>query len=82
VVGPSIQADVIDYDERATGERKEKTEWHRIVVFNENLVRVIENYVKKGSKIRVRVSASMPTPVSLTASMTWGPGGTPTWARA
>jgi single-strand DNA-binding protein len=39
--------------DKATGERKEKTEWHRIVVFNENLVRVIENYVKKGSKIYV-----------------------------
>jgi single-strand DNA-binding protein len=39
--------------DKATGERKEKTEWHRVVVFNENLVRVIENYVKKGSKIYI-----------------------------
>ena len=34
-----------------TGERKEKTEWHRVVVFNEGLIGVIENYVKKGSKV-------------------------------
>jgi single-strand DNA-binding protein len=39
--------------DKATGERKEKTEWHRVVVFNENLVKVIENYVKKGSKIYI-----------------------------
>jgi single-strand DNA-binding protein len=39
--------------DKATGERKEKTEWHRVVVFNENLIKVIENYVKKGSKIYI-----------------------------
>lgn len=33
------------------GERKEKTEWHKVVVFNENLVRVARDYLKKGSKI-------------------------------
>lgn len=38
---------------KQTGERQEKTEWHRIVCFNENLTRVIEAYVKKGSKIFV-----------------------------
>jgi single-strand DNA-binding protein len=41
------------WKDRATGEKKEKTEWHRIVVFNEGLVSVIKNYVKKGSKIYI-----------------------------
>ena len=35
--------------DKATGERKEKTEWHQIVIFNENIVKVAENYLKKGS---------------------------------
>jgi len=39
--------------DRASGERKEKTEWHRVVVFNENIVKVCENYLKKGAKIYV-----------------------------
>jgi single-strand DNA-binding protein len=39
--------------DKATGERKEKTEWHRVVVFNENLCKVVEQYVKKGSKLYV-----------------------------
>ena len=39
------------WKDRNTGERREKTEWHRVVVFNEGLVGVIENYVKKGSKV-------------------------------
>ena len=39
--------------DRSTGERKEKTEWHRIVVFNDNIVKVVENYVKKGSTVYV-----------------------------
>lgn len=37
--------------DKATGERKEKTEWHRVVIFNEGLCRVVEQYVKKGSKV-------------------------------
>ena len=37
--------------DRNTGERKEKTEWHRVVVFNEGLCKVIEQYLKKGSKV-------------------------------
>jgi single-strand DNA-binding protein len=41
------------WKDRATGEKKEKTEWHRIVVFNEGLVRVIKDYVKKGSKLYI-----------------------------
>ncbi len=39
--------------DKATGERKEKTEWHRIVIFSEPLCRVVEQYLKKGSKIYV-----------------------------
>lgn len=37
--------------DKATGEKKERTEWHRVVVFSEGLVNVIKNYVKKGSKL-------------------------------
>jgi single-strand DNA-binding protein len=37
--------------DRASGERKEKTEWHRVVVFNENIVKVCEQYLRKGAKI-------------------------------
>ena len=39
--------------DKASGERKEKTEWHRVVIFNENLCRIAEQYLKKGSKIYV-----------------------------
>jgi len=39
--------------DRQSGERKERTEWHRVVIFNDNLVKVVENYVKKGSKVYV-----------------------------
>jgi single-strand DNA-binding protein len=42
-----------NWRDRATGERKERTEWHRVVVFNERLVDVIEKYVKKGSKLYI-----------------------------
>src|SRR6202521_5838108 len=37
--------------DKATGERKEKTEWHRVVIFNEGLCKVAEQYLKKGAKI-------------------------------
>src|SRR3954466_2270368 len=37
--------------DKATGERKEKTEWHRVVIFNEQLCRIAEQYLKKGSKV-------------------------------
>ncbi len=37
--------------DKATGERKEKTEWHRVVIFNDNIVKVAENYLKKGSTV-------------------------------
>jgi single-strand DNA-binding protein len=39
--------------DKATGERKEKTEWHRVVIFNENLAKIAESYLHKGSKIYV-----------------------------
>jgi single-strand DNA-binding protein len=39
--------------DKSSGERKEKTEWHRVVVFSEPLCKVIEQYVKKGSKLYV-----------------------------
>lgn len=41
------------WNDRASGERKEKTEWHRIVIFNDRTADVAEKYVKKGSKIYV-----------------------------
>ncbi|MEO8113724.1 MAG: single-stranded DNA-binding protein, partial [Phenylobacterium sp.] len=37
--------------DRSSGERKEKTEWHRVVIFNDNLVKVAESYLRKGSKV-------------------------------
>lgn len=37
--------------DKTTGEAKEKTDWHRVVVFNENLCKVIEQYVKKGAHV-------------------------------
>ena len=39
--------------DKATGERKEKTEWHRVVIFNENIAKVAEQYLRKGSKVYV-----------------------------
>ena len=39
--------------DKTTGERREKTEWHRVVIFNENIGKVVEQYCKKGSKIYV-----------------------------
>ncbi len=42
-----------NWKDKATGEKKEKTEWHRISVTNEALVNVVEAYVTKGSKIYI-----------------------------
>jgi len=39
--------------DKNTGERKEKTEWHRVVIFNEGLCKVVEQYVKKGAKVYI-----------------------------
>lgn len=46
------------WTDKSTGEKREKTEWHNCVVFNEPLVKLIEQYVKKGSKIYVEGSNS------------------------
>ena len=42
-----------NWRDKATGERKEKTEWHRVVIFNENLAKVAEQYLRKGSKVYI-----------------------------
>ena len=41
------------WKDRMSGERKEKTEWHRVVVFNKNLADVCEKYLRKGSKVYI-----------------------------
>ncbi len=42
-----------NWRDKNTGERREKTEWHRVVIFNENLAKVAQSYLKKGSKVYV-----------------------------
>ena len=42
-----------NWKDKNTGEKKEKTEWHRVVVFNEGLVNVVQQYLKKGAQIYV-----------------------------
>ena len=41
------------WKDKSSGERKEKTEWHRIVIFNEGLVNVVQQYVKKGANVYI-----------------------------
>ena len=41
------------WKDKSTGERKEKTEWHRVVIFNEGLVNIVQQYLKKGANIYV-----------------------------
>jgi single-strand DNA-binding protein len=41
------------WKDKATGEKKDKTEWHRVVIFSQGLVGIIKNYVKKGSKVYI-----------------------------
>jgi len=41
------------WKDKSTGERKEKTEWHRVVIFNEGLVEVAKRYLNKGSKLYI-----------------------------
>ena len=41
------------WKDKNTGEKKQKTEWHRVVVFNEGLVNVIQQYLKKGSQVYI-----------------------------
>jgi len=42
-----------NWRDKASGERRERTEWHRVVIFNENLVGVAERFLKKGSKVYI-----------------------------
>ncbi|HEY5107362.1 MAG TPA: single-stranded DNA-binding protein [Caulobacteraceae bacterium] len=42
-----------NWRDRTSGERKEKTEWHRVSIFNDNLVKIAENYLRKGSKVYI-----------------------------
>ena len=42
-----------NWKDKSTGERKEKTEWHRIVIFNEGLVNVVQQYLKKGANVYI-----------------------------
>jgi len=42
-----------NWKDKNTGERREKTEWHRVSVFSEGLIRVVQSYVKKGSKLYI-----------------------------
>ena len=42
-----------NWKDKNTGEKKEKTEWHRVVIFNEGLVNVVQQYVKKGAQIYI-----------------------------
>ena len=42
-----------NWKDRASGERRERTEWHRVVIFNENLVQVAERFLKKGAKVYI-----------------------------
>ncbi len=42
-----------NWKDKSTGERREKTEWHSVAIFNEGLVRVAEQYLKKGSKVYI-----------------------------
>lgn len=44
------------WKDKSTGEKKEKTEWHRIAVFSQGLVNVVKNYVRKGSKLYIEGS--------------------------
>ena len=41
------------WKDKNTGEKKEKTEWHRVVIFNEGLVNVVQQYVKKGAQVYI-----------------------------
>lgn len=42
-----------NWRDKESGERKERTDWHRVVVWNENLVKIAEQYLKKGSKVYI-----------------------------
>ncbi|PWR25866.1 single-stranded DNA-binding protein [Zavarzinia aquatilis] len=44
------------WKDKMSGERKERTEWHRVVIFNENLARIAQQYLRKGSKVYIEGS--------------------------
>ena len=44
------------WKDKSSGERKEKTEWHRVVIFNEGLVNVVQQYLKKGANVYIEGS--------------------------
>lgn len=44
------------WKDKATGERKERTEWHRVSIFSDGLINVVRNYLKKGSKVYIEGS--------------------------
>ncbi len=46
-------ATINTWKDKNTGEKKEKTEWHRVVIFNEGLVNVVQQYVKKGAQVYI-----------------------------
>ena len=47
-----------NWKDKSSGERKEKTEWHRVVIFNEGLVNVVQQYVKKGANVYIEGALS------------------------
>ena len=52
-VAPLSLATSNTWKDKNTGEKKEKTEWHRVVIFNEGLVNVVQQYVKKGAQVYI-----------------------------
>ena len=48
------------WKDKNTGEKKEKTEWHRVVIFNEGLVNVVQKYLKKGAQVYVEGQIKLP----------------------
>ena len=47
-----------NWRDKATGERREKTEWHSVVIFNENLCKIAEQYLKKGAKVFIETHSA------------------------
>ena len=56
------------WKDKTTGERQDRTEWHRVVFFN-RLAEIVGDYLKKGSKILLRSSSLIPLPVSLISTI-------------
>ena len=53
LIGITGSFKIDSWKDKNTGEKKEKTEWHRVVIFNEGLVNVVQQYVKKGSQVYI-----------------------------